>query len=48
MRRHYAQLAAGFEIGITAVCRHMREAAQVPSAHAQPLVEAVKTVRTKA
>ncbi|TWG06720.1 DDE superfamily endonuclease [Streptomyces brevispora] len=39
----YAQLAAGFEIGIATVYHYIREAAQ-----AQTLAEAMTTVRTKA
>jgi hypothetical protein len=44
----YAQLAAGFEIGITTVYRYIREAVDVLAAHAQTLAEAMTTVRTKA
>nr|WP_202525230.1 transposase family protein [Streptomyces sp. SID4926] len=44
----YAQLAAGFEIGIATVYRYLREAVEVLAAQAQTLAEAMTTVRTKA
>lgn len=44
----YAQLAAGFEIGIATVYRYIREAVEVLAAQAQTLAEAMTTVRTKA
>ncbi|MGY3205745.1 hypothetical protein ACVW19_006260 [Streptomyces sp. TE5632] len=43
-----AQLAAGFGIGIATVCRYIREAIEVPAAHAPTLDEAMVTARTKA
>ncbi|MFF5772168.1 transposase family protein [Streptomyces californicus] len=44
----YAQLAAGFGIGIATVCRYVREAVEVLAALAPTLTEAMKTIRTKA
>ncbi|RST22890.1 IS5/IS1182 family transposase [Streptomyces sp. WAC04770] len=44
----YAQLAAGFDIGIATVYRYVREAIDVLAARAPSLAEAVKTARTKA
>jgi hypothetical protein len=44
----YAQLAAGFEIGIATVYRYIREAVDVLAAQARTLAEAMTTVRTKA
>jgi len=43
----YAQLAAGFEIGIATVYRYVREAVEVLTAHAQALAQAMTTVRAK-
>ncbi|MFF5307659.1 transposase family protein [Streptomyces sp. NPDC013161] len=44
----YAQLAAGFGIGIATVCRYIREAVEALAAIAPSLAEAMKTIRTKA
>lgn len=44
----YAQLAAGFGIGIATVYRYIREAIEVLAAFAPALTEAMKTIRTKA
>ncbi|MFE2936600.1 transposase family protein [Streptomyces sp. NPDC059278] len=44
----YAQLAAGFDIGIATVYRYIREAVEALAALAPPLAEAMKTIRTKA
>ncbi|MFB7224454.1 transposase family protein [Streptomyces sp. NPDC056227] len=44
----YAQLAAGFGIGIATVFRYIREAVEVLSTLAPTLAEAMKTIRTKA
>ena len=44
----YAQLAAGFGIGIATVCRCIREAIDVLAALAPSLAEAMKTARPKA
>ncbi|MFF4249515.1 transposase family protein [Streptomyces sp. NPDC001822] len=44
----YAQLAAGFGIGIATVYRYIREAIEVLAALAPTLTEAMKTIRTKA
>ncbi|WP_234392140.1 helix-turn-helix domain-containing protein, partial [Streptomyces sp. WM6378] len=42
----YAQLAAGFGIGIATVFRYIHEAVDVLAALAPPLGEAMKTIRT--
>ncbi len=44
----YAQLAAGFGIGIATVFRYIREAVEVLAAHAPTLDEAMRTIREKA
>ncbi|MEV0486049.1 transposase family protein [Streptomyces sp. NPDC050508] len=44
----YAQLAAGFGIGIATVYRYIREAVEALTALAPSLAEAMKTIRTKA
>ncbi|MFC8177019.1 transposase family protein [Streptomyces sp. NPDC057325] len=44
----YAQLAAGFGIGIATVYRYIREVIEVLAALAPTLTEAMKTIRTKA
>lgn len=44
----YAQLAAGFDIGIATVYRYIREAVEALAALAPSLAEAMKTIRTKA
>ncbi len=44
----YAQLAAGFGIGIATVYRYVREAVEALAALAPTLTEAMKTVRAKA
>lgn len=44
----YAQLAAGFRIGIATVYRYIREVVDVLAALAPTLTEAMKTIRTKA
>ncbi|NYV78653.1 transposase family protein, partial [Streptomyces sp. UH6] len=44
----YAQLAAGFDIGIATVHRYIREAVEALAAIAPSLAEAMKTIRTKA
>lgn len=44
----YAQLAAGFGIGIASVYRYVREAVDVLAALAPTLAEAMKTASTKA
>ena len=44
----YAQLDAGFGIGIATVYRYIREAVEGLSALAPSLAEAMKTIRTKA
>uniref|UniRef100_A0AAU3IB72 Transposase family protein n=1 Tax=Streptomyces sp. NBC_01393 TaxID=2903851 RepID=A0AAU3IB72_9ACTN len=44
----YAQLAAGFSIGIATVYRYIREAVEVPTTLAPTLAEAMTTARTKA
>ena len=44
----YAQLAAGFGIGIATVFRYIREAVEVLAALAPTLAEAMKTIRAKA
>ncbi|MFF2132979.1 transposase family protein [Streptomyces olivochromogenes] len=44
----YAQLAAGFGIGIATVYRYIREAVDTLSALAPPLAEAMRTIRAKA
>lgn len=44
----YAQLSAGFGIGIATVYRYAQEAIDVLAARAPSLVEAMKTTRTKA
>ncbi|MFJ3575899.1 transposase family protein [Streptomyces rubiginosohelvolus] len=44
----YAQLAAGFDIGIATVYRYIREAVEALAALAPSLTEAIKTIRTKA
>ncbi|MFF3578053.1 transposase family protein [Streptomyces mirabilis] len=44
----YAQLAAGFGIGIATVYRYIREAVDTLSALALPLAEAMRTIRAKA
>ncbi|WP_329162253.1 transposase family protein [Streptomyces anulatus] len=44
----YAQLAAGFGIGIATVYRYIREAIEVLAALAPALAEAMETARTKA
>ncbi|MFD7186126.1 transposase family protein [Streptomyces sp. NPDC056637] len=44
----YAQLAAGFRIGIATAYRYIREAIDVLAARAPTLTEAMKTLRTKA
>ncbi|MFI6467833.1 transposase family protein [Streptomyces sp. NPDC050528] len=44
----YAQLAAGFGIGIATVYRYIREAVEALAALAASLAEAMKTIRTKA
>ncbi|MFE5097478.1 transposase family protein [Streptomyces sp. NPDC056638] len=44
----YAQLAAGFRIGVATACRYIREAVDVLAALAPTLAEAMKTMRTKA
>ncbi|WP_371640250.1 transposase family protein [Streptomyces virginiae] len=44
----YAQLAAGFGIGIATVFRYIREAIEVLAARAPSLAKAMKTIRTKA
>lgn len=44
----YAQLAAGFGIGIATIYRYIREAIEVLAALAPTLTEAMKTIRTKA
>ncbi|MFF9757707.1 transposase family protein [Streptomyces sp. NPDC014344] len=44
----YAQLVAGFDIGIATVYRYIREAVEALAVLAPSLVEAMKTIRTKA
>jgi hypothetical protein len=44
----YAQLAAGFGIGIATVYRYIREAVEVLAAIAPPLSKAMETIQTKA
>lgn len=44
----YAQLAAGFRIGIATAYRYIREGIDVLAALAPTLTEAMKTIRTKA
>lgn len=44
----YAQLAAGFDIGIATVCRYIHEAIKVLAAIAPTLSQAMETIRTKA
>ena len=44
----YAQLAAGFGIGIATVYRYIREAVEALSALAPSLAEAMRTIRAKA
>lgn len=44
----YAQLAAGFGIGIATVFRYIREAVDILAALAPSLAEAMKAIRTKA
>ncbi|WP_228992000.1 transposase family protein [Streptomyces sp. DH8] len=44
----YAQLAAGFGIGIATAYRYIREAVEVLAALAPTLAEAMRTMRTKA
>ncbi|WP_411078457.1 transposase family protein [Streptomyces sp. cmx-10-25] len=44
----YAQLAAGFGIGIATVYRYIREAVEVLAALAPSLAEAMRTIREKA
>jgi len=44
----YAQLAAGFRIGIATVYRYIREIIDVLAALAPTLTEAMKTIRSKA
>ncbi|MFE0012853.1 transposase family protein, partial [Streptomyces erythrochromogenes] len=44
----YAQLAAGFGIGVATVYRYIREAIEVLAARAPTLAEAVETARAKA
>ncbi len=44
----YAQLAAGFRIGIATVYRYIREVIDVLAALASTPTEAMKTIRTKA
>ncbi|XMN10608.1 transposase family protein [Streptomyces griseobrunneus] len=44
----YAQLAAGFGIGIATVCRYIHEAMEVLAARAPTLAQAMVTARTKA
>ncbi|MDQ0938384.1 hypothetical protein QFZ67_000089 [Streptomyces sp. V1I1] len=44
----YAQLAAGFGIGIATVFRYIREAVEVLAALAPTLTKAMETIRTKA
>ncbi|WP_129287427.1 transposase family protein [Streptomyces sp. GZWMJZ-114] len=44
----YAQLSAGFGIGIATVYRYVQEAIDVLAARAPSLMEAMKTARTKA
>ncbi|WP_055688285.1 IS5/IS1182 family transposase [Streptomyces prasinus] len=44
----YAQLAAGFRIGIATVHRYIREAIDLLAALAPTLTQAMKTIRTKA
>ncbi|MFJ1821238.1 transposase family protein [Streptomyces sp. NPDC088139] len=44
----YAQLAAGFGIGIATVYRYIREAVEALSVLAPSLAEAMRTIRTKA
>ncbi|MFJ5303422.1 transposase family protein [Streptomyces sp. NPDC088350] len=44
----YAQLAAGFGIGIATVHRYIREAVEALAALAPSLAEVMKTIRTKA
>jgi len=44
----YAQLAAGFRIGIATAYRYIREVIDVLAALAPTLTEAMKTIRTKA
>lgn len=44
----YAQLAAGFGIGIATVLRYIREAVEALSTLAPSLAEAMRTIRTKA
>ncbi|MHB6904562.1 transposase family protein [Streptomyces sp. DB-54] len=44
----YAQLVAGFGIGIATVFRYIREAVEVLSALAPSLAEAMRTIRAKA
>lgn len=43
----YAQLAAGFRIGIAMVYRYIREVIDVLAALAPTLTEAMKTIRTR-
>jgi hypothetical protein len=43
----YAQLAAGFGIGIATVYRYIREAVDVLAALAPDLAKAIKTARTR-
>jgi hypothetical protein len=43
----YAQLAAGFSIGIATVYRYIREAVEVLSALAPSLAEAMRTIRRR-
>lgn len=44
----YAQLAAGFGIGVATVYRYIREAVEALAALAPSLTEAMRTIRTKA
>ncbi|MBO3675711.1 transposase family protein [Streptomyces sp. NEAU-YJ-81] len=44
----YAQLAAGFDIGIATVYRYIREAVEALAALAPSLAEAMRTIREKA
>jgi len=44
----YAQLAAGFDIGIATVCRYIGEAVEALASLAPSLTEAMRTIREKA
>ena len=44
----YAQLAAGFQVGIATVCRYVRETVDLPARLALTLPEAVDVARAKA